>query len=395
MANQIPKANGSKKVQFLDFHPHQPTIPSLNRKKNERPHPYTPLTSNAVNKPAIVSTNIKGILFNPNECLTPLPKQSSDDINWQMSWIEQFDGFKRECRAKEQQLNSVIAHKTAEIGKCKLQLSELLNQKSDEIEQIELKCTAKDSIMRKKIAELKQLQSETKAKDDIVDRCVAEAQQCKLKCDELDGIVQQQLTEIERLNAVSKVKEETADRCVAEAQQYKLKCDELDGIVQEQLAEIERLRLEMKAKDEITNRCVAEAQQHKLKCDHLNSIVKQKLSEIERLQLHLDASQEHSAEGSQLDCNATKSPTNYRCSKCFKYFNKKSGLDDHLTETSCAGEKKLDFKCEICEKMFTHRGLVRHLTQFLNDKHTPRGQHAKFDTEHHQTLLNSHKSKKK
>lgn len=121
------------------------------------------------------------------------------------------------------------------------------------------------------------------------------------------------------------------------------------------------------------------------------------MAEIEQLQLKLEAKDkivDQKMSERDFDCKVVKPPTNYQCTKCSKYFNKKSSLVDHLTETACAGEKKMDWECVICSKMFTYRGLARHLTQFVINKHAPRGQHAKYDTHYHQTLLNDQKLKK-
>lgn len=386
MANPTPKPSSQRKTAFLDFHPPQP----IEKRSNKfHPYTYTPLAS-----------NIKGIFFNSNQCLTPLPKQSNDDINWQIKWMEQLDSVKKEGQAKEEQLKKVIAHKDAEIGKQKTMWktqADLLKQKADEIEKFKSKCKANDIALKRKSADIARFKLESKAKDEIIDRKTTEAGQYKSKCDELTEIVEQQKANFERLQSVSKARDEIAVQNAAEAQHYKLKCDELVEMVKQKLAESEQFQLQSKARDEIIGTKTAEAEQYKLECKKLAEIVEEKMVEIDRLSKleTKDGICTQNQNTAESNCSATKSPTNYRCPKCSKYFNKKSSLNDHLTETSCAGEKKMDFKCEICDKMFTHRGLVRHLDQFLTNKHTPRGPHAKISTEYIQTLLNSHKSKKK
>lgn len=394
MANHTPKTNDPKKVKFLPFHPYEPTN---NRNKTGRPHSNTPLTSNAVNKP-VISTNIKGTFFDPNKCLTSLPEQSSDETNWKIKWIEQFDGLKREYRAKEEELKKVIAHKNAEIGKQKLKWSKLLEQKADEIKDYEMKCIAKDDVLRGKVADFRRIRKESKAKDEEINRCAAEVQQFKVKCSELDGTIKEHLDVINRLKWQLKASDERAERSEAEARQYKISYNELHGTIREHAADIKSLKWQLNASNEMVDQKEAQVQHYKSECQKLTEIAEKRLVEISselETEDEVGAQNQNTNQGHKLNCSSTKSPTNYQCLICLKYFNKKSSLDDHLTETLCAGEKKLDFNCEICEKMFTHRGLVRHLTQFLNNKHAARGQHAKFDTEYHQKLLNSHKSKKK
>lgn len=84
-------------------------------------------------------------------------------------------------------------------------------------------------------------------------------------------------------------------------------------------------------------------------------------------------------------------PINHQCSKCFKVFKKKSSLDDHMSETACAGDKQLDWQCEVCNKMFTYRGLRVHISQYVTQKHAARGEHGKLTNAEHQTLLQKHK----
>lgn len=87
-------------------------------------------------------------------------------------------------------------------------------------------------------------------------------------------------------------------------------------------------------------------------------------------------------------------PTNYQCSKCRKFFNKKSSLTDHMTGTACADEKKLDWQCKVCGKWFTFRGLRVHYSQYIKQKHKPNGKHADVSEEDHKTYLETHLSMK-
>lgn len=94
------------------------------------------------------------------------------------------------------------------------------------------------------------------------------------------------------------------------------------------------------------------------------------------------------------DPNPFTTPTNYQCHKCQKFFNKKSSLVDHQTETACAGEKILEWRCEVCYKMFTYRGLRVHYAQYIETNHKARGKHAELSPADHRKLLDDHRSSK-
>lgn len=340
--SRIPKSGDGKSIQYLPFHPPQPTVQKLNRKKSEKFHPYPAPASNRVNVPAsmpiLTATNINGILFHPQRYMTPKPQQSNDDVNWQITWIEQFDQYRKQCQTKEDELMKAVAQKNVDIGEYK---------------------------------------SKCKIKEEIIERKTIQIIKYKSICEENDEIIKQKMIEIERCQAECKTKNELIERKEADIIKYKSLCEANDETIQQKVAEIEYLKSPLKAKDEL----ISEHQQ---------------AAEIERYQRENKADDElQIATHSDTIKSAQKAaigPTKYRCPKCSKYFNKKSSLDDHLTETVCAGEKKIDYQCEICKQMYTFKGLTRHLTQFITSKHKARGDHGNFDSAYHQILLSKHKS---
>lgn len=180
-ARNFNGGNGSKKTQFLPFHPHQPTMPSIKPNKSAKFHPYTSLASNTMNKSSAIATNIKGIRFHPHRCLQPLPKQSNDGITWQLKWIEQFNDYKKECQGREEELYKELANKNDEFGN----LKSMYKQKTAEIDEHKL---ASENAVKLKLLEIGRLQSESKAKNEIMDQKV---KQYKSKCEELTEIVHQ------------------------------------------------------------------------------------------------------------------------------------------------------------------------------------------------------------
>lgn len=273
MAHQTNSQHGSKKTQFLSFHPHAPTFPSIKPKKIEKFHPYKSSVSHSTKPSPLISTNIKGMLFHPHQCLTSSPKQSIDDTNWQINWIEQFDKYKKECHDKEEQLKKVVAHKDAEIGEqkslCKTQ-SELLKQKTDEIDKCKLNCKAKNIIVKQNLVEIERLQLELKVKSEIAVQKAAETEQYKLKCVAMDEVVKHLRFEL-------KAKDESVGQKIAEAEFLKLKCEALAEIEKQKTVEIELLQLEIKAKEVIVDQKTAETEQYKSKCEALAELVKQSL----------------------------------------------------------------------------------------------------------------------
>lgn len=206
------------------------------------------------------------------------------------------------------------------------------------------------------MAEIKWYKAQCEVKDEIIDQKNTEINKLQAMCATNAELVKQKLAEIEWYKAELKAKNAAIDQAADENNKLQAMC------AKKQLAAIERLAAKFTANDDIIDQA-AENEFHRFK--------------------------------SKANADTIKPPTNYRCPKCSKYFNKKSSLDDHLTETSCAGEKKLDWKCEICKKMYTYRGLTRHLSQFVTNKHIPRGEHGQFSVEQHQSLLNKHKSQSK
>lgn len=166
---------------------------------------------------------------------------------------------------------------------------------------------------------------------------------------------------VEQLQLASEAKDDIVNEKTDEAEQYKLKCETMAGMVQQKLIEVEQLTQQLKAKDDIIGQKTAKVEQYVLKCKFLAESLESKMAEVSRLQLKLDTEDEIVNRKSVERCDTKL--TNYRCSKCSKYFIKKSSLDYHLTQTACADEKKLDWQCEICEQMFTYFGLTRHLNQ--------------------------------
>lgn len=65
-------------------------------------------------------------------------------------------------------------------------------------------------------------------------------------------------------------------------------------------------------------------------------------AQIDEVQIDEDepVSSDAGAVTQQIYYSIEVAPTNYQCRKCSKFFNKKSSLDDHMTETACADEKK-------------------------------------------------------
>lgn len=84
----------------------------------------------------------------------------------------------------------------------------------------------------------------------------------------------------------------------------------------------------------------------------------------------------------------------YKCDNCTYVTNKKSSYDDHCAEF-CAVKAKKNIKCQVCDELFTYRGLRVHLNHYASGKTKPIGKHAKYSPSQHKSMLEQHKNKNK
>lgn len=84
----------------------------------------------------------------------------------------------------------------------------------------------------------------------------------------------------------------------------------------------------------------------------------------------------------------TPSPTikKFKCEECEYATNKSSSFKDHM---QVHNRPEKIFKCAICKKLFTQRGLRLHINNYVRGQHKPTGKHALLSIAKHKEYRDS------